>query len=183
MERFAPLEHPWDNLGGSMAASPPPPPLPQAVAIMATNSPQWMKVIPNANPFSPSGAQRDISSRLWHSVDQNHREVDNREQSLRFGSFSLGDVLEQQIRKHGQNAFHGKHYHKQSAVRFISSFTEVRDQEAGNHNHLEVEQSKQGSLHDIQNRGQVNDNNPGLRVSGSKSIYPFGTCVEDVYQT
>lgn len=178
------LDHPWANLGGSMARGSPPPSRVISIADKATNSPQRAQVYTKTTSTTPPNcAQRDISSRAWHSANQTHRDFEVCDQNIRFGAFSLGDILEQQIRKFGGNAFHGKKYHKQSAARFISSFTESMNQEVEMQNQAGIEQSKQRSRSDVQNRGVVPDDISDIRVSGSKPVYPSDTCVEGVYQT
>lgn len=48
-----------------------------------------------------------------------------RDHSIRFGSFSLGDILNKKIQKHRRFAFHGKHTNAETSSRFVEGYVKA----------------------------------------------------------
>lgn len=98
----------------------------------------------------------------------------------------MGDVIDREIRVHGKRAFQGNQMNNQSAAKFVSSFTESLCREEVNCNRLETER-EQGSSSGISNSGfgpggGFCKTEMGHPDTASQPAYPFGTCIDDVYQ-
>lgn len=76
------------------------------------------KYVPNS--ASSSRSVNNFPQRGWHSAKQ--IQMNDNVSEHRFGSFSLGDVFDQEIQKKGQFAFRGRQSNVQSSTRFIDLF-------------------------------------------------------------
>lgn len=88
-----------------------------------------------------------------------------------FCSFSLGDVFEREIQKHGRFAFRGKNTSADSSRRFVENFVRapMKDREV-----------EDDSMPAHQNLGGTLD--LGRSHSGPiQPMYSFGTCMDDLY--
>lgn len=105
-----------------------------------------------------------IPNRAWHSVEQIRKQD---KQSIRFGSFSLGDVFEHEIRNRGSLAFRVKHSDKLAAARFVSTFTESMRQEMDKQNQISLNRGKQRSSSGETNRGRNGGHGSDALVSST----------------
>jgi hypothetical protein len=97
---------------------------------------------------------------------------DDYEQCIRFGSFSLEDVFEQEIRSHGHLAFRGNQSRNQSAARFVSFFAESMSQEFGEQDRIKAKRDEQRSSPATLNRGDHFGEDSGAGVVGKLDPRP-----------
>lgn len=101
---------------------------------------------------------------------------------IRFGSFSLGDVMEHAIRKLGRFAFRDKRSNGISSKNFVEEFLKSAPplgRSEGSSKAWEIfseREKSQGNL--IEKFSQeAHTDSPGP----SEPIHPFGTCIDDLY--
>lgn len=140
--------------------------------------------------FCPPGC--DSSEGCSYRVSKSG-EIHHSEEQIAFaGSFSLGEMFEHEIRSRGKFAFQGKNSSKSAAGRFISSYTNSLRRENENQKlHAESQRSFLQNLNRVEreeqslNRGEREKQSSGVSGAGqeiARPVYPFGTCVDDVYQ-
>jgi hypothetical protein len=101
---------------------------------------------------------------------------------IRFGSFSLGDVFEREIKKLGRFAFREKHSTGEAAAKFVEEF--IRLQHETSENLKQVEESdglqfeKEGNLGGQNAKVSCNRAEPASPV---KPRFPFGTCINHLF--
>jgi hypothetical protein len=97
----------------------------------------------------------------------------------RFGSFSLGDVFDKEIQKKGQFAFRGRQSNVQSSARFIDLFAKSLNTEVENQRNVSDEQRSCFGTEKVEE--SLSQMRVSLTESSNMSIYPFGTCVDEIY--
>jgi hypothetical protein len=97
---------------------------------------------------------------------------------IRFGSFSLEDVINSEIKKFGRFALRGRNSSGQAASKFIEEFSKpVSPQKVPDGNYRAGTPSRK-----TENTRGVLANNPAkAQTDPVKPSYPFGTCVEDLF--
>jgi hypothetical protein len=103
----------------------------------------------------------------------------NRGSELQFGSFSLGDVFEQEIRRFGEFAFRGKHTKGEASRRFVKDFVKnQQDKREG-----DWSGGRQGAGEGKNNKSEDESAKIHKPISESpeRPTYPFGTCIEHLF--
>jgi hypothetical protein len=98
------------------------------------------------------------------------------ETPIRFGSLSLGDVFEREIKKLGWFAFREKHSTGEAATKFVEEFVRLQYETSENLDRVEdfagLQVEKEGNLGDQNVKVACNRADP---VSPSRPRFPFGT--------
>jgi hypothetical protein len=101
---------------------------------------------------------------------------------IRFGSFSLGDVFEREIKRLGRFAFREKHSTGKAAAKFEEEFIRLQHETSENLDRAEdfagLQVEKEGNLGDQNVKVAFNRADPG---SLSKPRFPFGTCINHLF--
>lgn len=151
-------------------------------AVRAQGSVPNQRVRFNTQILSPDFPQRATSDSGCHSeIPSRMLEVED-EQFIRFGSLSLGDIAVRDF-------YDLERLSKNQAVVRLSALTESFDSRIHDC-HRGMNEWEQRSSPEIRNRdsqcgGSGCKTNTGslVRAESSKPAYPFGTCVDDVYQS
>jgi hypothetical protein len=100
----------------------------------------------------------------------------------RFGSFSLGDVMNHEIQKFGRFAFRDKRSNGEASKKFVEGFTRSAPQvgrteamEKNGMKQTEREGARENLFDKFSSEAQSND------VGPFKPNYPYGTCIDDLY--
>jgi hypothetical protein len=98
---------------------------------------------------------------------------------LKFGTFSLGDVFEQEIRRLDEFAFRGKHTKGEASRRFVEDFVrnqqDMRGGDWGGRRQGTGEEKNNISEDESEKIQKPNSESP------ERPAYPFGTCIEHLF--
>jgi hypothetical protein len=101
---------------------------------------------------------------------------------IKFGSFSLGDVFEREIRKLGEFAFRGKHSKGEASRRFVEEFVKAKQSRCVDDEHGETQGLEEGKNPNY--KGGKEKMQECIRPSPESPVkpkYPHGTCIEHLY--